>query len=171
MSDPRPHSPPDSSAQHAPPRSPSQPPPHDAARALDAHLALIGRDMEAWLDLFADDATVEFPYAPALGTPALLEGKAAIRRYFEGALESFRDLTFRDVRRYPTTDPEVALAEAHGSAVILPAGRRYEQDYVMLVATRNGKVVRYREYWNLGPVVAAFGGDLIAQLSARAEAS
>ncbi|XYH99355.1 nuclear transport factor 2 family protein [Sorangium sp. So ce1128] len=170
MSHPRPHSPPDST-QHAPPRSPSPPPPLDAARALDAHLALIGRDMEAWFDLFADDATVEFPYAPALGAPALLEGKAAIRRYFEGALESFSDLTFRDVRRYPTTDPDVALAEAHGSAIILPAGRRYEQDYVMLVATRGGKVVRYREYWNLGPVVEALGGDLIAQLGARAGAS
>ncbi|WP_437815085.1 nuclear transport factor 2 family protein [Sorangium sp. So ce1078] len=155
----------------SPPHSSPEAPPLDAARALDAHLALIGRDMEAWLDLFADDATVEFPYAPALGAPALLEGKAAIRRYFEGTLESFRDLTLRDVRRYPTTDPDVALAEAHGSAIILPAGRRYEQDYVMLVATRDGKIVRYREYWNLGPIVEAFGGDLIAQLSARAEAS
>ena len=170
MSNPRPQSPPDS-AQHAAPRSPSQPAPHDAARALDAHLALIGRDMEAWLDLFADDATVEFPYAPALGVPALLEGKAAIRRYFEGALESFRDLTLGEVRRHPTTDPDVALAEAHGSATILPAGKRYEQDYVMMVQTRNGKIVRYREYWNLGPVIEAFGGDLIAQLGARARAS
>ncbi|WP_437968656.1 nuclear transport factor 2 family protein [Sorangium sp. So ce260] len=155
----------------SPPHSSPEASPLDAARALDAHLALIGRDMEAWLDLFADDATVEFPYASALGAPALLEGKAAIRRYFEGTLESFRDLTLRDVRRYPTTDPDVALAEVHGSAIILPAGRRYEQDYVMLVATRDGKVVRYREYWNLGPIVEAFGGDLLAQLSARAEAS
>ncbi|WP_437279747.1 nuclear transport factor 2 family protein [Sorangium sp. So ce375] len=140
------------------------PPPHsrplDAAQALDAHLELIGRDTERWLDLFADDATVEFPYAPALGAPARLEGKAAIRRYFEGILESFHDLELRDVRRYPTTDPDVALAEVHGSATIGPARKRYEQDYVMFVATRNGRIARYREYWNPAPVVEAFGDEL-----------
>ncbi|WP_433933554.1 nuclear transport factor 2 family protein [Sorangium cellulosum] len=141
----------------SPPRSTPEAPPLSAAQALDALLALVGRDMERWLDLFADDATVEFPYAPAVGAPAVLEGKAAIRGHFEGILERFRDLSFRDVRRYATTDPDVALAEVHGSAIILPAGRRYEQDYVMLVTTRNGKVARYREYWNPAPVLEAFG--------------
>ncbi|AUX45423.1 phenazine biosynthesis protein [Sorangium cellulosum] len=138
------------------------PRPLDAAQALDAHLDLIGRDAERWLDLFADDATVEFPYATALGVPGRFEGKPAIRRYFEGMLERFRDLSLRDVRRYPTTDPDVALAEVHGSAIILPAGKRYEQDYVMVVATRDGKIVRYREYWNPAPVVEAFGEALAA---------
>ncbi|WP_438027204.1 nuclear transport factor 2 family protein [Sorangium sp. So ce233] len=141
----------------SPPHASPEAPPLTAAQALDAHLALIGRDLERWLDLFADDAVVEFPYAPALGAPAVLEGKAAIRRHFEGILERFRDLSLRDARRYPTTDPDVALAEVHGSAIILPAGRRYEQDYVMLVATRNGKVVRYREYWNPASALEAFG--------------
>ncbi|WP_437761600.1 nuclear transport factor 2 family protein [Sorangium sp. So ce281] len=142
--------------------------PLDAAQALDALLDLIGRDMNRWLDLFADDATVEFPYAPALGAPARLEGKAAIRRHFEGILQSFHGLELRDVRRYPTTDPDVALAEVHGSATIGPARKRYEQDYVMIVATRNGRVVRYREYWNPAPVLEAFGGELDAH---REEAS
>ncbi|KYG03215.1 phenazine biosynthesis protein, partial [Sorangium cellulosum] len=128
------------------------PRPLDAAQALDALLDLIVRDIEGWLALFADDATVEFPYATALGVPGRFEGKEAIRRYFQGTIERFRDLSLRDVRRYPTTDPDVALAEVHGSAIILPSGKRYEQDYVMVVATRDGKVVRYREYWNPAPV-------------------
>ncbi|WP_437725513.1 nuclear transport factor 2 family protein [Sorangium sp. So ce861] len=133
------------------------PRPLDAAQALDALLDLVVRDIEGWLALFADDATVEFPYATALGAPARLEGKPAIRSHFEGIIERFRDLSLRDVRRYPTTDPDVALAEVHGSAIILPSGKRYEQDYVMVVATRDGKVVRYREYWNPAPVAEAFG--------------
>ncbi|KYG02755.1 nuclear transport factor 2 family protein [Sorangium sp. So ce296] len=133
------------------------PRPLDAAQALDALLDLIVRDIEGWLALFADDATVEFPYATALGVPGRFEGKEAIRRYFQGTIERFRDLSLRDVRRYPTTDPDVALAEVHGSAIILPSGKRYEQDYVMVVATRDGKVVRYREYWNPAPVAEAFG--------------
>ncbi|WP_438018252.1 nuclear transport factor 2 family protein [Sorangium sp. So ce315] len=161
----------DHRSPQSPPHDSPQSPPLDAAQALDALLALVGRDPERWLDLFADDAIVEFPYAPALGAPALIEGKAAIRGHFEGILERFRDLSFRDVRRYLTTDPDVALAELHGSAVILPAGRRYEQDYVLLIATRNGKVVRYREYWNPAAALEAFGRDLYTQVDAPAGAS
>ncbi|WP_437611082.1 nuclear transport factor 2 family protein [Sorangium sp. So ce834] len=140
------------------------PRPLDAAQALDAHLDLIGRDTQRWLDLFADDAIVEFPYATGLGVPGRFEGKPAIRRYFEGILERFRDLSLLDARRYPTTDPDVAIAEVHGSATILPAGKRYEQNYVMIVATRDGKIVRYREYWNPALVLEAFG-----EVAARGE--
>ena len=134
------------------------PSPHDAARALDEHLALLGSDQQRWIDLFADDAVVEFPYATALGLPDRFVGKEAIDRYFRGALESFREIAFRDARRYPTTDPDTALVEVHGSALIGPANKRYEQDYVMLARTRGGKIVLYREYWNPVPALEAFGG-------------
>lgn len=139
--------------------------PRDAARALDEHLELIGHDIQRWIDLFADDAVVEFPYAPSLGLPGRFEGKEAIDRYFRGTPESFRDLAFRDVRRYPTTDPDVAIAEAHGSATVGANDARYEQDYVMLVRTKGGKIVLYREYWNPLPALEAFGGaDALGKL-------
>lgn len=139
-------------------------PPRDAARALDEHLDLIGRDIQRWIDLFADDAVVEFPYAPSLGFPERLEGKAAIDRYFRGTPESFRDLAFRDVHRYQTSDPDLAIAEAHGSATVGANDTRYEQDYVMLVRTKGGKIVLYREYWNPVPALQAFGGtDALAK--------
>lgn len=114
--------------------------------------------MPRWLALFADDAVVEFPYAASLGRSGRLDGKAAIDAYFRGTPGSFRDLTFRDLRRFPGTDPDLAVAEVHGSAVIGPTNRRYEQDYVMLLRTRNGKIVWYREYWNPLPAIEAFGG-------------
>jgi ketosteroid isomerase-like protein len=126
--------------------------PRDAAQALDEHLRLIGRDMQRWIELFADEAVVEFPYAPALGVTSRLEGKEAIDRHFRGILESFQDLVFRDVRRYRTTDPDVTIAEAHGSATITTTGKRYEQDYVWVLKTKRGKIVLYREYWS--PVAA-----------------
>jgi uncharacterized protein len=36
--------------------------PRHAASLLDAHLSLIGTDIERWFELFAEDAVVEFPY-------------------------------------------------------------------------------------------------------------
>jgi ketosteroid isomerase-like protein len=129
----------------------------DAAQALDEHLALIGKDMDRWLALFADDAVVEFPYAMP-GMPARLEGKAAIDTYFRPAPQSFLGLAFHDLRRYLTPDPDVVLAEVHGTATIAATGKHYEQDYVMVLRTRGGKIVHYREYWNVGPALRSFEG-------------
>lgn len=127
---------------------------------LSAHLDLLGTDMERWLGLLADDAVVELPYAASLGVPARLEGLPAIRRYYLETIKSFEGLTFSGARYHRTVDPEVALIEVHGSATIRPTGRRYEQDYVILVKVRDGRVVLHREYWNPIPAIAAFGLEL-----------
>lgn len=134
-------------------------PPRDAASLLDAHLELIRTDIERWLELFTDDAVVEFPYAAGLELPQRLEGREAIRRYFADTPKHFQGLVFTNVRRYRTTDPDVALAEAHGSATIAVTGSGYEQDYIMLVKTRDGRISLYREYWNPIPGLRAFGGE------------
>lgn len=134
--------------------------PHDRVMTIDQliakHLDFIATDMERWLELLADDAVVEFPYAGSLGVPPRLEGRGAIRAYFLDAIKSFEGLTFSNVRTYPTTDPDVAAVEVHGSATITSTGRRYEQDYVMVVKARDGRIVHYREYWNPLPAIAAF---------------
>ena len=137
----------------------------NASSVLAAHLDLIGRDITAWLGLFEDDAIVEFPYAASLGMSGRLDGKAAIEQYFRGTPGTFRELRFRDLRPLPSSDPDLAVAEVHGSARIGPTGEAYEQDYVMLLRTRQGRIVHYTEYWNPLPAIIAFGGSV--QLPAR----
>ncbi|PCC73545.1 Ketosteroid isomerase-related protein [Nannocystis exedens] len=141
--------------------------PMRAAAALAAHLERIARDIERWLQLFADDAVVEFPYALRLGLPPRLVGKPAIAAYFRRTPGVFRDLRFSDLRVYPTTDPDVLVAEVHGSATLAPTGEAYEQDYVMVLQCKDGRIVRYREYWDPtatssfreGSVRDALGGE------------
>lgn len=132
----------------------------EASRLLATHLDLIGRDVAAWLELFEDDAIVEFPYAPSLGLARRLEGKVAIEHYFRGTPGTFRELKFRNLRLVPSSDPELAFAEVHGSALVGPTGAPYEQDYVMLLRTRRGRIIHYTEYWNPVPVIVAFGGSV-----------
>ncbi|HEX8701942.1 MAG TPA: nuclear transport factor 2 family protein [Myxococcaceae bacterium] len=134
-------------------------PSRHAGALLDAHLQFIATDIERWLELFAEDAVVEFPYAASLGLPERLEGREAIRQYFIETPKHFRGLVFTKVRRYLTTEPEVAIGEVHGSATIGTTGRAYEQDYVMLLKSREGKISLYREYWNPIPGLKAFGGE------------
>ncbi|NOJ98855.1 nuclear transport factor 2 family protein [Corallococcus coralloides] len=127
----------------------------DLARLMDAHLALIATDIERWLALFSDDAVVEFPYAPSLGGPSRLEGIAAIRAYFAPITAHFQGLTFTNIQRYPGVDSATGWLEVHGSATLQPGNIPYEQDYVMRMQVRDGRIVHYREYWN--PLAAPRG--------------
>ena len=120
----------------------------NASVILGRAVQLIATDVEAWLALFAEDGVVEFPYAPSLGFEPRLVGKAAIAAYFRTAVPRFTGLTFRDLRIEQGADPDVAFAQVHGSAILMPGEHTYEQDYVMLMRTKDGRAVRYVEYWN-----------------------
>lgn len=129
-----------------------------AAALMELHLERIAGDIEGWLALFADDAVVEFPYAGSVGRAGRMVGKAAIAGYFRGTPGVFRALRFRGLRLHVCADPDVAIAEVHGSALVGPAGAAYEQDYVMVLRARAGQIVLYREYWDPTPAIAALGG-------------
>ncbi len=118
------------------------------AQVFAAHLALIGTDVQAWSDLLAEDAIVEFPYASALGSPSRLEGKFAIYDYMKNAVAQLQNWVFTDVREYQTLIPNVLFAEFHGEAVFVATGQPYQQDYVVRLEIKRGKIIHYREYWN-----------------------
>lgn len=123
-----------------------------------AYLNLVGKDIPAWAELLAEDAVIEFPYAPSVGTPERLEGKAAILHYMKDVPTRMPGLTFSNLRIHETLNPDVVLAEVHGEATIAATGKHYAQDYVLWLEAKDGKLVRYREYWNPIPALAAFGG-------------
>lgn len=139
------------------------------AQAFAAHLALVGTDVQAWVNLFAEDAIVEFPYASAFGSPERLEGKSALYNYMKDVPAQMQNLIFTNVREYPTLNPNILFAEVHGEATIAATGRQYQQDYVMRLETQDGKIVHYREYWNPAPVLEAWGDTKNLRQSFNAE--
>jgi ketosteroid isomerase-like protein len=68
------------------------------AQVLTELLSLVGKDVQACADLFAEDAVIEFPYAS--GTPASgrVEGKEAIYDYMKTALAQIQDLRSTNIR-------------------------------------------------------------------------
>jgi uncharacterized protein len=124
---------------------------------FDAHLALIGTNVPAWADLLAEEAIVEFPYAAALGASIRYEGKSAIANRIAESIAQMQNLTFTNVRKYPTTNPNQLWAEVHGSAIITTTGRDYQQDYVMRMEVQAGKIIHYCEYWNPAPILESWG--------------
>jgi uncharacterized protein len=142
---------------------------YTAAQAFAAHLALIVKDIQAWVNLFAEDAVIEFPYASALGSPERLKGKEAIYNYMKDVPAQMENLIFTNVREYQTSNHNILFAEVHGEATIVTTSRHYQQDYVMRLETQDGKIVHYREYWNPIPAIEAWGGSQNLRQSFNAE--
>jgi uncharacterized protein len=124
-----------------------------ASDLLRQHILMLVDDNENWQTLIADDIVWELAYAPSLGHPARLSGREAVvghASWFVGAVENFR---FFDLRIYPLTDPEGAIAEVKGEGLITSTGRMYRQDYVVFLRAAGGKIAFLREYFD--PVRAA----------------
>jgi uncharacterized protein len=125
---------------------------------LQRHFQTLVHDPEQWQTLIADDIVWELAYAPAIGHPARLSGRAEVMRHvawFRGAVENFR---FFDIRLYAFTDSQGAAAEVKAEGLVKPTGRSYGQDYVLFLRAAGGKIVFLREYFD--PVRAARALDI-----------
>ena len=124
-----------------------------ASDFLEQHVQTLVDDNARWQTLIADDVLWELAYAPSLGHPAKLSGKAeAVRHatWFVGAVENFR---FFDLKMYAFADPHGAVAEVTGEGLIKSTGRLYRQDYVIFLRAADDRIAFLREYFD--PVRAA----------------
>src|SRR5688572_24454038 len=119
-----------------------------ASDLLQQHFQMLVDDNTQWQTLIADDIVWELAYAPSLGHPGRLSGRAAVvghATWFVGAVENFR---FFDLKVYPFADPEGAVAEVKAEGLIKPTGRIYRQDYVLFLRAAGGKISFLREYFD-----------------------
>jgi uncharacterized protein len=117
-------------------------------RLLHHHIETLVADPARWQTLLADDVVWELPFAPALGHPARVSGRAEVQQFaawFVGAVENFR---FFDVRVQACADLEAAVAEVRGEGRIKATGRMYRQDYVVFLRAAGGKIAFLREYFD-----------------------
>lgn len=123
-----------------------------ATEMLEAWLGALGRlDVEEATALFAADAAFKVPLTPA-GLPPRIDGREQIGQVLGMIGQMFTSLDFSDVEVHATDDPDLAIASAHGDAV-LADGDPYTQDYIFWVRAREGEIVEYREY--MDPIRAA----------------
>jgi hypothetical protein len=119
-----------------------------ASDLLRRHFETLVGDNAQWQTLIADDLVWELPYAPAIGHPARLSGRAEVVRHitwFLGAVENFR---FFDLTVHAFADPEGAVAEVKAEGLIKPTGRMYHQEYVVFLRAAGGKIAFLREYFD-----------------------
>ncbi|MFC5075558.1 nuclear transport factor 2 family protein [Kitasatospora cinereorecta] len=108
---------------------------------------LLDKDIEGWIALCDDAAVFEFPFAPN-GFPSKLEGREAVAAYMRGYPDS---IDLREIPRleiHALRDPDTVVAEWRGVGRVVASGAPYEMSYVAFVTVKDGRITRYRDYWN-----------------------
>ena len=119
-----------------------------ASDLVRRHIETLVADNAQWQTLIADDIVWELPYAPGIGHPGKLSGREAVIHHVTWFLQTVADFRFFDLKVYEFADPNGALAEVKAEGTIKPTGRRYVQDYVVLLHSSNGKIVSLRAYFD-----------------------
>jgi uncharacterized protein len=106
---------------------------------------------DSLLDMFTDDVLFEFPYAPDG-----LKGTCALAAHLEklGPLLTFKPMHLGNVHAVG----ETVIFEFSCTGQGVKTGAPYDQAYISVVTLREGRIARYRDYWNPLVVLTALGG-------------
>ena len=104
-------------------------------------------NLRAVVDLIAEDAIMEFPYAPPK-RPRRVEGKNNIIKYNKAILNIVAVTDFTDVEIHRMIDPNYVVVEMTGHGTVLATGDTFSRRYIDVCSTKNGRIQFIRDYWN-----------------------
>lgn len=120
--------------------------------------ALLRQDVDGFADMWAEEGSIDFPYAPP-GLPERLEGKAAIREHVRSLIQVLRFERLSEPVFHPTLDPTTLIVEFSCEGHAVSTGRPYPQRYISVIELREGRIFKYRDYWNPLVVQRAMGTE------------
>jgi ketosteroid isomerase-like protein len=119
--------------------------------------SLIAKDVSGWVDMWTEDGTMEFPFAPA--THPRLEGRKAIADYMSAFPTKVEISEFPYVRFHHSPDGKTLVVEFSCIGRSLDTGKQYNQSYVGVMDIRDGKISAYKDYFNPLVVMQSMGVD------------
>jgi uncharacterized protein len=126
----------------------------------DSLRMMLEKNTSAWVDLWAADGIMEFPFAPE-GWPQRLEGRDAIAAYIRDYPDHIDLHDIPDLLIHQTSDPRTIVVEMRAVGRLVETDKPYEMKYIAVVTVENGRITSYRDYWNplavLEPGVAFAG--------------
>lgn len=119
---------------------------------------LLAKEMDRFVDLFAEDAHFELPFA-APGGVRRLDGREVLRDYLSGYTQRLDIQGFPSVVLHQTTDPELIVVEFTARGTTVRTGEPYELAYIAVIRVRDGLIIGWRDYWSPLAVAAAAGEE------------
>jgi uncharacterized protein len=111
---------------------------------------LLKQDVDGFVELFAPDGVIELPFAGP-GMPSRLAGQQAIRDFSHRMDASpLRIDDLEATALYHTDDPEVVIVELATRGTVTSTGRTFEGTSIQVFRIRGGKIVLFRDYFNVG---------------------
>lgn len=104
-------------------------------------------DAKTLLDMCAEDVVFEFPYHPP-GFTGRLEGRAALEAYLPTVSKLISIESIAHHLAFISASGDMAAIEFSCKGHSPETGARYDQDYVSILELRDGRIARYRDYWN-----------------------
>jgi len=118
---------------------------------------LQAQDWDKWINLWADDAILEFPFAPK-NRPSIYRGKQDILTYMSSTTRSIVVESVAELKISLMLDPNKIVVELTINGHLKNNGATYNQQYVTFFEFESGKIKHYREYWNPIVSIDAYGG-------------
>jgi uncharacterized protein len=113
-------------------------------QALGTRLAT---DADNFVEMFAQEGVMEFPFAPP-GVTARLVGRPAIAAHLQSLSGDIAFDHMSDPIVHRTHSLDIFVLEFMGFGHGLKTGAPYEQTYISVIELRDGHIIRYRDYWN-----------------------
>jgi uncharacterized protein len=122
-------------------------------------------DASSFLEMFDPHGVMEFPFAYG-DLPRRIEGREALAGHLSMLATLIKFDRMSEPTIIQTTDPDTVVLEFEGFGTGVATGEPYEQRYVSIIRTRNGKIVHYKDYWNpLAVLNALRGATRVAELT------
>jgi ketosteroid isomerase-like protein len=108
-------------------------------------------------EMFDRDGVMEFPFAYG-DLPRRIEGREALASHLSmlATLITFDGMNAPTI--IPSTNPDIVVLEFNAFGTGIALKEPYEQRYVSIIRTRNGRIVHYKDYWNPLAVLRALRG-------------
>ena len=142
-----------------------------AARNRAAFIAMLTalgtKDFDTFETFLDAEIVCEWPYIPMPGFPQEMTGANTIRTCFERDMGAFTPYNYKIQKIYGTDDPDVVIAEYMSDCTYLPRNVHYGNQYLGIMTFRGGKIVRWKEYVNPGPILEIVGGETWSKTEGR----
>jgi uncharacterized protein len=122
--------------------------------------AINGWDFATMRELLHADISYELPYAPD-AFPRVTKGFDNVMAFLESVPDFAEEENLSDIVIHEFADDEREVVAEYRSSMKLTSGRPYANTYVVRATIRDGRIVRFVEYFDPVPLIVAIGGTVV----------